>query len=98
MYISFIGDIFLRMLKCLSIPLIVASLVSTIATLDVSLSGKIAARAVGLYIILMFMGVVLGIILVTVVKPGQLEAGYAVATKTNLRNVTTIDTMLDLVR
>lgn len=41
MYIQFIGDIFLRMLKALILPLIVASIVSAIGSLDLNLSGEI---------------------------------------------------------
>lgn len=40
MYIQFPGDLFLRMLKSLILPLIVASIVSAIGSLDLSLSGK----------------------------------------------------------
>ena len=40
MYIQFPGDIFLRMLKALILPLIVASIVSAIGGLDLNLSGN----------------------------------------------------------
>lgn len=40
MYIQFPGDIFLRMLKGLILPLIVASIVSAIGGLDLNLSGN----------------------------------------------------------
>lgn len=40
MYLNFPGDLFLRMLKGLILPLIVASIVSAIGSLDLSLSGK----------------------------------------------------------
>lgn len=44
MYIQYPGDLFLRMLKCLIVPLIVASITSAIGALDLSLSKKIALR------------------------------------------------------
>lgn len=44
MYIQYPGDLFLRMLKCLIVPLIVASITSAIGALDLSLSKKIAFR------------------------------------------------------
>ena len=44
MYIQYPGDLFLRMLKCLIVPLIVASITSAIGGLDLSLSKKIAFR------------------------------------------------------
>lgn len=44
MYIQYPGDLFLRMLKCLIVPLLVASITSAIGALDLSLSKKIAFR------------------------------------------------------
>ncbi|RZC34957.1 SDF domain containing protein [Asbolus verrucosus] len=101
MYISYVGDLFLRMLKSLILPLIVSSLVSAIASLDLSLSGRIAARAIVYYITTTFVAVILGIALVASIKPGSghsgesnTDAGHTEAQ----RNVTTVDTLLDLVK
>lgn len=44
MYIQYPGDLFLRMLKCLIVPLLVASITSAIGALDLSLSKRIALR------------------------------------------------------
>ena len=41
MYISYIGNLFLRMLKALILPLIIPSLVAAVGSLDMSLSGKV---------------------------------------------------------
>lgn len=60
MYISYAGDLFLRMLKSLILPLIISSLVSAIGSLDLSLSGKIGARAIGYYMVTTICAVVLG--------------------------------------
>ncbi|XP_031346305.1 excitatory amino acid transporter 3-like isoform X2 [Photinus pyralis] len=101
MYINFFGDLFLRMLKSLILPLIVSSLISAIARLDITLSGKIAARAIGYYITTTFCAVIIGIILVVSIKPGEMgdkssQEGQTGAS--NVRNVTTVDTLLDLIR
>lgn len=101
MYINFFGDLFLRMLKSLILPLIVSSLISAIARLDVSLSGKIAARAIGYYITTTFCAVIIGIILVVSIKPGEMgdkSNDEGQTGPSNVRNVTTVDTLLDLVR
>lgn len=98
MYVNFLGDIFLRMLKALILPLILSSLVSAIANLDLSLSGKIAARAIIYYLTTTFLAVVLGIILVTLIRPGDNSTGGSKMAPGNLRNITTDDTLLDLVR
>lgn len=39
MYVSYVGEIFLRMLKALILPLIVPSLITAVGSLDMSLSG-----------------------------------------------------------
>lgn len=100
MYVNFIGDIFLRILKSLILPLIVSSLVAAVGSLDISLSKRIGIRAIAYYMLTTVMAVVLGIILVTVIRPGGdgMENGQNGNTKQSTRYVTTPDTMLDLVR
>lgn len=41
MYINFAGEIFLRMLKSLMLPLIISSLIAAIGTLNLKSSGRI---------------------------------------------------------
>lgn len=99
MYINFIGDLFLRMLKALILPLIVTSLIAAVGSLDLSLSGKIGGRAVLYYIVTTVMAVILGIILVVTIQPGKgAEESTSNQSKGEMRNVTTTDTLLDLVR
>ncbi|XP_066597051.1 excitatory amino acid transporter 1 [Prorops nasuta] len=100
MYIQFVGDIFLRMLKALILPLIVASIVSAIGSLDLSLSGKIGMRSLYYYGTTTISAVILGIILVLIIRPGEIS-GHSFVANEDLappRNVTTVDTLLDLVR
>lgn len=40
MYFQYPGELFLRMLKCLIVPLLVSSITSAIGSLDLSLSGR----------------------------------------------------------
>lgn len=103
MYIHFLGELFLRMLKGLILPLIISSLVTAIGSLNLKLSGRIGARAIAYYMITTAMAVILGIILVTTIQPG-IDRGGEVdnSTQTNSaikpRHTTTTDTLLDLVR
>ncbi|EAT34674.1 AAEL013111-PA [Aedes aegypti] len=97
-YINFVGDIFLRMLKALILPLIVTSLIAAVGSLDLSLSGKIGGRAVLYYVITTVMAVILGIVLVVTIQPGKGAEETSGAVKGEVRNVTTADTLLDLVR
>ncbi|XP_046753632.1 excitatory amino acid transporter 3-like isoform X2 [Diprion similis] len=100
LYIQFTGDLFLRMLKALILPLIVSSIVSAIGSLDLSLSGKIGARSIYYYATTTVCAVILGIFLVLVIRPGEIgNAVYeADHSKAPMRNVTTEDTLLDLIR
>lgn len=102
-YINFIGEIFLRMLKGLILPLIMSSLIAAIGTLNFKATGKIGGRAIAYYLITTFMAVILGIILVLTIRPG-IDRNETNSTKTTqesnskLRTSTTTDTMLDLLR
>lgn len=99
MYIGYLGQLFLRMLKGLILPLIISSLISAIASLDLSLSSKIAARAIAYYLTTTFCSVVLGIILVVIIGPGYAfnDEGNS-TTEVTQRSTLTADTLLDLVR
>ncbi|XP_014209087.1 excitatory amino acid transporter 3 [Copidosoma floridanum] len=99
MYIQFPGDLFLRMLKSLILPLILSSIVSAIGSLDLSLSGRIGRRSIYYYATTTVCAVILGMILVTTIRPGLHGHGLeADASKAPKRSITTIDTLLDLVR
>lgn len=99
MYVRFIGYIFLRMLKCLVLPLIVTTLVTAVADIDVSLSSKIAYRTISYYLGTTFAAVLLGIVLVSIIRPGENYKATDGNKKTApVRETTTVDSMLDLVR
>jgi len=99
MYVSYVGNLFLRMLKALILPLIVPSLIAAVGSLDMSISGKVGGRAVGYYMATTVLAVILGIILVTVIHPGAVSTSDDEATRVGeSRNVTAVDTLLDLAR
>lgn len=97
MYINFPGEIFLRMLRGLILPLITSSMVAAVGSLDARLSGKIGLRAVIYYFVTTLLAIVLGIILVLGIQPGSGDSEQRNST-TNARIVTTADTLMDLVR
>jgi len=99
MYIGYPGEIFLRSLKALIIPLIVSSLVSAIGTLDLSLSKRIGLRAVAYYMTTTVSAVILGIILVVSIQPGSGgTSGIKKIQGGKTKVVETPDLMMDLVR
>ena len=101
-YFSFMGELFLRMLKFLILPLIGSSLICGIAGLGSGNGGKIALRALVYYFLSTFLAVVIGIILVISIKPGKGQSGADINDDTlpvdTSRIVTTHDTILDLIR
>lgn len=97
MYINYVGELFLRMLKSLILPLIMASLISAIGSLDFSLSRKIGGRAIVYYMLTTISAVILGIILVVSIQPGT-KQNREQTNERAPRNVTTVDTLMDLIR
>ncbi|KAH9419044.1 excitatory amino acid transporter 3-like [Dermatophagoides pteronyssinus] len=103
MYLEFPGELFLRALKCLTIPLIVSSLVSALGSLDAKISGKIGKRALIYYAATTAIAISLGIFLVLTLHPGsskvEQEAASIGGEAPKLsRKITTPDTVLDLIR
>lgn len=98
MYINFPGEIFLRMLRGLILPLITSSMVAAVGSLDARLSGRIGLRAVVYYFSTTFLAIVLGIVLVTSMQPGATDTDTAASKASKARLVTTADTLMDLVR
>uniref|UniRef100_A0A1B0D2N5 Amino acid transporter n=1 Tax=Phlebotomus papatasi TaxID=29031 RepID=A0A1B0D2N5_PHLPP len=98
MYLQYPGDLFLRMLKCLIVPLLVSSITSAIGALDLSMSGKIATRAIVYYFTTTICAVILGIILVCSIRPGSGGMVKESGKGSVPRQVLTADTLLDLVR
>lgn len=100
MLIGFPGDLLMRMLKMLIIPLIVSSLISGLAQLDAASSGRMGSRALVYYFGTTLLAAILGIILVVLIHPGnpKIKQEAMKAVKDQDTRVSTLDAMLDLVR
>ena len=96
MYFAFPGDILMRMLKALIIPLVVSSLISGLAGLDSKSSGKMGLYAIAYYLTTTLMAVLLGILLVSTIKPGSRTDVDDTGELSETANVA--DSFLDLVR
>ena len=77
MYISFPGELFLRMLKLLILPLIVSSVIAALAILDRKLVAKLGKRAAIYFLITTFTAVVLGVVLASFLKPGVTKNNHS---------------------
>ncbi|CAB1351733.1 unnamed protein product [Coregonus sp. 'balchen'] len=97
-YFGFPGDILMRMLKLVILPLIISSMITGVAALDSDVSGKIGLRAVVYYLSTTIIAVILGIALVITIKPGVSQEAEHIDRTEITENVNTVDTLLDLVR
>ncbi|XP_037614799.1 excitatory amino acid transporter 3 [Sebastes umbrosus] len=97
-YFGFPGEILMRMLKLVILPLIISSMITGVAALDSEVSGRIGLRAVIYYFSTTIIAVILGIILVMTIKPGVSQTADHIDRAGTTPNVTTVDTLLDLIR
>lgn len=100
--ISYPGELFIRMLKLMILPLVIASLISGSASLNAKMSGRIVYRTVFYFLATSLVNAVLGVALCIAIHPGSpvtkqaLEGGI----NSNLNNANTniLDGFLDLGR
>lgn len=97
MLIGFPGELFMNMLKLLILPLIVASLITALATLDSKATGRIGRRTVLYYMGTMLIAVLLGIVLVLSIRPGERSKPEGTDEKLS-RPYRGLDSLLDLLR
>ena len=97
MYLKFCGDLLLNMLKMIILLLVFTSLVAGMANLPSQAAGKVGGRAVAYYMLTTFLAVLLGILLVSTIKPG--DRGDDNIDKA-IRNtiLKPVDAILDLIR
>ncbi|XP_069784029.1 excitatory amino acid transporter 4 isoform X2 [Narcine bancroftii] len=96
-YFSFPGELLMRMLQMLVLPLIVSSLVSGMAALDSKASGKMGIRAVVFYMITTVIAVFIGIIMVVIIHPGK-GSKIDLHREGKIEQVQAADAFMDLIR
>ncbi|KAK3546260.1 hypothetical protein QTP70_025166 [Hemibagrus guttatus] len=69
-YFQFPGELLMRMLKMLILPLVVSSLMSGLAALDAKCSSRLGIMTISYYLWTTFVAVVVGIVLVIIIHPG----------------------------
>ncbi|MFO7827489.1 MAG: dicarboxylate/amino acid:cation symporter [Bacteroidales bacterium] len=70
-YVSWMGDIFLRMLKMIVIPLVLSSIISGIANIGGDGNfGKLGLKTIGYYLMTSVFAITTGLFLVNLIKPG----------------------------
>ncbi|EFN78894.1 excitatory amino acid transporter [Harpegnathos saltator] len=98
--VSFPGEILMRMLKMFILPLIISSLISGMAQLDVQRSGRIGIRALTYYSVTTILAAIVGIAMVLMIHPGdpQIKTTVAAVVKAEETKVSTVDAILDIIR
>lgn len=93
-YISILSDIFLRMIKMIIAPLVLATLVAGLAGMgDSKAVGRIGGKALGWFITASFVSLAIGLVMANVLRPGDSigvplpEAGAATNLKTASLNL-----------
>nr|XP_058161557.1 excitatory amino acid transporter 2 isoform X7 [Dasypus novemcinctus] len=98
MLIAFPGDILMRMLKMLILPLIISSLITGLSGLDAKASGRLGTRAMVYYMSTTIIAAVLGVILVLAIHPGNPRLKKQLGPGKKNDEVSSLDAFLDLIR
>ena len=100
-YFAFPGEMLLRMLKMIILPLVVCSLVSGAASLDTRSLGKLGGIAVAYFLVTTLIASSIGVALAFIIKPG-VGAGALNTNSLGLESISsdkeTTDSFLDLAR
>ncbi|XP_026177518.1 excitatory amino acid transporter 1-like isoform X1 [Mastacembelus armatus] len=96
-FFSFPGELLMRMLQMLVLPLLVSSLITGMAALDSRASGKMGMRAVVYYTTTTIIAVFIGIVLVLIIHPGK-GSKDEFTKQQQIEQVSPADAFLDLIR
>ncbi|KAM8805652.1 excitatory amino acid transporter 5 [Eudromia elegans] len=96
-YFQFPGELLMRMLKMLILPLVVSSLMSGLAALDAKTSSRLGIITITYYLWTTFVAVIVGIIMVSIIHPGG--AAQKESTEEGGKQImSSADALLDLIR
>ncbi|XP_018575259.1 excitatory amino acid transporter isoform X2 [Anoplophora glabripennis] len=97
--LSYPGELFMRVLKLIILPLIMSSLVVGSASLNARLNGRIALRTLLYFFCTSVVNAVLGVALVLIIHPGDTGLKPVLKEETELTRASTVlDSLLDLGR
>ena len=71
--IAYPGELFMRLLKLMILPLIIASLITGAASLNAKMNGMIALRTIVYFILTSLLSACVGLVLVIIIHPGNPE-------------------------
>uniref|UniRef100_A0A3B3RFX3 Amino acid transporter n=1 Tax=Paramormyrops kingsleyae TaxID=1676925 RepID=A0A3B3RFX3_9TELE len=97
-YLGFPGEVLMRMLKLVILPLIVSSIITGVAALNSEVSFRIGFCVITYYLSTTALAVCLGMVLVATINPGLSHGPHSVVWNGSAEHVSTLDAMLDLIR
>lgn len=99
-YISWFGELFLRALKMVIIPLIISSIISGVANIgNAENLGRLGMKTMGYYLMTSIFAIVTGLVFVNIIKPGanaDIAEGHDVE-ELNIVHKDFSDTLLEIV-
>lgn len=96
--ISYPGELFMRILKLLILPLIISSLIAGSASLNARMNGRIAVRTLIYFATTSLFNAFLGICLVLLIHPGNAEMHKNSNRAVGSETTSLLDSLLDLGR
>ncbi|XP_014837299.1 PREDICTED: excitatory amino acid transporter 1-like [Poecilia mexicana] len=97
-YLTFPGELLLRMLQMMVLPLVVSSVIAGISNVDRKDFGKIGLRTFIYYLVTTVVAAFTGIFLAVVIKPGKSSRHTSESSPGKTEAVHSVDAFLDLIR
>ncbi|XP_067654532.1 excitatory amino acid transporter-like [Haliotis asinina] len=98
MWLGLPGELYMRMLKAIILPLIVSSVIAGTASLDPRSNGRISILCLGYIIVTNAVGAVIAVIVSLIIKPGSNQLIASDLSKPDTKNLQTEDIFADLIR
>ena len=97
--LSYPGELFMRLLKLMILPLVIASLITGAASLNAKLNGKMAARTIVYFLSTSLLSSLVGLAFTVAIHPGNPKVKEVLGEGTTTeRRVELVDNFLDLGR
>ncbi|KAK2822640.1 hypothetical protein Q5P01_022705 [Channa striata] len=97
-YLTFPGELLMRVLQMLVLPLIISSLITGMSSVDRKANGKIGLRALSYYMATTLVAAFTGIALALLIQPGNSSRTTSVSSSGGAEAVHSVDSFLDLIR
>ena len=93
--LGWIGQLFIKLLKMVIVPLVLASIISGVASVGGAGLGRLFGKTLGYYLVTSFLAVLTGLVLVNLIRPGA-GADLGAAESRQLPDLTVVTSPVDL--